>query len=359
MKRRAHRTGRACQELSSRDMDIVAGLETNGVYITSLAALDLPGTDTLWTSATDIANAYSVRAKAGEFASQYTVQVGAEEMMRHPHIVHWPLNDRILDIVETYLGLPAACDTLNFFYTLADGRQVAARRWHRDVEDRRMVKLIVYLHDVDEEGGPLEVLHRAFPGCDQLDGANFPVLTQEMLERRLGGTLERGDVTTCTGKAGTVIFADVASRYHRGRPAIARDRCCAVLQFLLALAASPIFLRAARVLTRAACRTCGGPGRAGARLHAVARQRTSARPDRATRAVLEGSEATIPLSSCAGRPIRLPRTLLGRTCGSHPAHLHRNRLKSKAGAQLPGTARLDRSAAQPCRLRTRAGAGAR
>lgn len=38
--------------LTSRDMDIVAGLENDGVSITSLAALDMPGTDTLWTSAT-------------------------------------------------------------------------------------------------------------------------------------------------------------------------------------------------------------------------------------------------------------------------------------------------------------------
>jgi hypothetical protein len=228
-------------QLSPLDMDIVAGLEKNGVYITSLDRLSLPGTDTLWTSATDIASAYSLRAKRGEFAGEYTVQVGAEDMMRHPHIVRWPLHDRILDIVETYLGLPAACDTLNFFYTLADGRQVAARRWHRDVEDRRMVKVIVYLHDVDEEGGPLEVLHRAFPGSDQLDGGNFPVLTQEMLEERLGGTLAHGDVTTCTGKAGTVIFTDVASRYHRGRPAIARDRSALFYNFFSRKPLRPFF----------------------------------------------------------------------------------------------------------------------
>jgi hypothetical protein len=94
-----------------------------------------------------------------------------------------------------------------------------------------MVKVIVYLHDVDEDGGPLEVLHRSFPGSDALEGANFPVLTQEMLERRLGATLDSGDVTTCIGRAGTVIFADVASRYHRGRPAIARDRCALFYNF--------------------------------------------------------------------------------------------------------------------------------
>jgi hypothetical protein len=161
--------------------------------------------------------------------------------MRHPHIVRWALNDRILDIVETYLGLPAAYDTMNFFYTQADGRQVAARRWHRDVEDRRMVRVIVYLHDVDEDTGPLEILHRSFPGSDTLDGANFPVLTQEMLEEKFGSTLDRGDVTTCTGMAGTVIFADVASHYHRGRPAIARDRCALFYKFFSRTPLRPFF----------------------------------------------------------------------------------------------------------------------
>ena len=227
--------------LSPFETEIVAGLETNGVHITSLAELDLPGTDALWTSATGIANTYALRAKRGEFAGEYTVQVGAEDMMRHPHIVRWPLNNRILNIVETYLGLPAACDTLNFFYTVADGRQVAARRWHRDVEDRRVVKVIVYLHDVDEDGGPLEVLHRSFPGSDTLEGANFPVLTQEMLEQRLGTPLDRSDVTTCVGKAGTVIFTDVASHYHRGRPAISRDRCALFYNFFSRSPLRPFF----------------------------------------------------------------------------------------------------------------------
>ncbi|SFJ41079.1 hypothetical protein [Bradyrhizobium sp. cf659] len=228
-------------KLPPLDTEIVAGLEKNGVYITSLEALDLPGTDALLTSATGIADAYSRRAGRGEFGGEYTVQVGAEDMMRHPHIVRWPLHDRILDIVETYLGLPAACDTLNFFYTVADGRQVAARRWHRDLEDRRMVKMIVYLHDVDIDTGPLEILHRRFPGSDSLDGANFPVLTQEMLEERLGATLQSGDVTTCIGKAGTVIFTDVASHYHRGRPAIARDRCALFYNFFSRTPLRPFF----------------------------------------------------------------------------------------------------------------------
>lgn len=227
--------------LSPSDMAIVAGLERNGVHITSLDALGLPGTEALWASATEIATSYSHRAASGEFAGEYTVQVGADDMMRHPHIVRWPLHDRILDIVETYLGLPAAYGTLNFFYTLADGRQVAARRWHRDLEDRRMVKVVVYLHDVDIDAGPLEILHRSFPGSDALEGVNFPVLTQEALEQRLGTKLESGDATTCTGRAGTVIFTDVASHYHRGRPATARDRYALFYNFFSRAPLRPFF----------------------------------------------------------------------------------------------------------------------
>ncbi|TQX85339.1 MULTISPECIES: hypothetical protein [unclassified Rhizobium] len=228
-------------KLSSPDMDIVIGLEQNGVYITSLEKLNLPGTDILWNSATGIAEQYSARASKGEFADEYTVQVSAEHMMRHPEIVRFPLNDRILNVVETYLGLPAAYDTLNFFYTVADGRQVAARKWHRDVEDRRMVKMIVYLHDVDLDTGPIEILHYPFPGSDKLRGANFPVLTHEMLLDQVGKPLGSGDMTTCTGKAGTVIFTDVASHYHRGRPAKARDRCALFYNFFSQKPLRPFF----------------------------------------------------------------------------------------------------------------------
>lgn len=223
------------------DAAIVAGLKEKGVHITSLDALGLPGTEAMWQPARKIAAAYGERSARGEFATQYTVQVGADNLMRHPDILRWPLADRILDIVEAYLGLPAGYDLLNFFYTVADGRQVAARRWHRDVEDRRMVKVIVYLHDVDLGTGPLEILHRSFPGCQCAKGGNFPVLTQEMLEERLGAPLAAGDVTACTGKAGTVIFTDVARCYHRGRPATARDRCALFYNFFSRAPLRPFF----------------------------------------------------------------------------------------------------------------------
>ena len=219
-------------ELSGMDSEIVAGLERCGVYMTSLDALNLAGSSKMFASGRKLHDVYAERSASGSLRKYYTIQATAEEVMHYPEIYRWGLHERLLRIAECYLGLPVGYDGLNIFYTVADGRQSGARRWHRDVEDRRMLKVTVYFNDVDADGGPLELLHRSFPGSDCFSGSNYPVLTQESLEKRLGGPLGAGDVTTCVGPAGTVIFSDVASYYHRGKPALSQDRCAVFYNYI-------------------------------------------------------------------------------------------------------------------------------
>ena len=228
-------------KLSETDAEIVAGLEQDGVYMTSLEALALPDTDQMLSSALKLMEAYAGRSAKGEFRSQYTIQASAAEVMRHPQIFWWGLNQRLLRIVEAYLGLPVGYDGMNFFYTVADGRQVGARLWHRDLEDRRIVKVTVYLHDVGEDGGPYEILHRDFPGSRSLSGFNYPVLTQEKLEQKVSAPISDQDVTSCVGPAGTVIFSDSATRYHRGKPAVSRDRCAIFYNYFSRVPLRPFF----------------------------------------------------------------------------------------------------------------------
>jgi len=211
-------------KLSDTESRIVAGLRRDGVVVTSLQALALSGTGKMLSSAAELMDVYAGRAARGEFRHRYTTLVSGDELMQHPSIPWWGLDQSLLRIAEAYLGLPVAYDGCHFYYTVADGRQVASRLWHRDFEDRRMVKVTVYLHDVDDGGGPYEILHRDFPGSQSLSGFNYPILTHEELAQRLGGAIDDRDVTSCTGPAGTVIFSDPATRYHRGKPAVSRDR---------------------------------------------------------------------------------------------------------------------------------------
>lgn len=210
--------------LSSDDLSIVTDLEQRGVHITSLEALGLPGSERLLDDGHSLYARYCGDGWAGSSQLAHSCQGDAAVVMANREIFFWGLQERLLDIVEAYLGVPVGFDGINIFFTKADGLQTAARRWHRDMEDRRIVKIAVYLHDVDAEGGPLEVLGRHLPDEDCLVRGKYPIITQEELERRLVDFQEGRDTIACVGPAGTVVFADTASHYHRGRPAVRRDR---------------------------------------------------------------------------------------------------------------------------------------
>jgi hypothetical protein len=212
------------------DLSIVADLKSRGAHITSLEALGLPGSDQLLDEGRRLYARYCGDGRPGSSPLARSFQAGSADVMANRGIFFWGLHDRLLDIVEAYLGVPVGYDGINIFFTKADGRQSASRRWHRDAEDRRMVKIGVYLNDVDEDGGPFELLCR-IPSEDRMIRGMYPSLTQEKLERQLGDFQEDRDVATCVGKAGTVVFADTASHYHRGRPATSRDRCAVFLNY--------------------------------------------------------------------------------------------------------------------------------
>jgi hypothetical protein len=227
--------------LAAHDQGIVEALRRSGVYQTTLEALGIEGSQAMFAAASFYAAKYRQRSLAGGLDNNDAFQAGADDLMARREIFDWGLDGRLLDIGEAYLGLPLAYDGLNFFYTKADGRQVAARKWHRDIEDRRVLKIAVYLNDVDENGGPLQILNLQVPGTDSESAPNYPVFTQERLQAKLGRALNDADVATCVGSAGTVIFVDTALKYHRGKPAVARDRCAIFYNYFSRKPLRPFF----------------------------------------------------------------------------------------------------------------------
>jgi hypothetical protein len=129
------------------------------------------------------------------------------------------LNDRILDIVNSYLGLNSRIIYLDVWYNLpaADGEAALdSERWHRDGEDIRLVKLFLYLSDVDETTGPLSYFLESQPGGRH--GALFPheppkgsFPTEDQLRSAVGDT----SAISCLGPAGTLVLYDPCG-FHRG-----------------------------------------------------------------------------------------------------------------------------------------------
>ena len=216
-----HRT--SAPVLTGIDARIVAALDRNGIFVTSLSELGLDGGDYLLDNGMRLANRFAAQARARAAAGETFLYIPPDWLPAHPDFFTWGMQDRLLDIARGYIGLPPAYDGVCINYTVADGREVATRKWHRDWEDRRMLKVAVYLHAVDTGGGPFQMIRRHDATQSDARGYRYDLASDAELTERLGGDYAR-DIVSCVGPAATVIFTDTARFFHRGKPATARDR---------------------------------------------------------------------------------------------------------------------------------------
>lgn len=230
----------ALPRLTGIDAQIVTGLKTYGIYMTTLDALNLADSDGAIQQASTLADGFVAEAHDRAAKGHVFITVPPERVAASPAIYHLGLQDRLLDIAENYIGLPPAYDGVTINYTIADGQEVATRTWHRDREDRQMLKVIIYLHDVDETGGPFELIRRPDDTQNDQSGYDYTPADSAELQHRLGSDY-RDDILSCCGPAGTVIFADTARFFHRGKPATERDRIAVFYSYFASRPRHPFF----------------------------------------------------------------------------------------------------------------------
>jgi hypothetical protein len=226
--------------LTDSDAQIVSALQRDGIYITTLDALGLAGSSDAVQQANALADSFVAEARGRSAGGQAFVIVPPERIVDYPDIYLLGLQDRLLDIAEAYIGLPPAYDGVTINYTVADGREVSTRKWHRDWEDRQMLKVAIYLHEVDETGGPFQLIRRHDPTHNDQMGFTYELADDAALTHRLGADYH-DDVVSCSGPAGTVIFADTARFFHRGKPASDRDRTAVFYSYFAARPRHPFF----------------------------------------------------------------------------------------------------------------------
>ncbi|WP_373541645.1 hypothetical protein [Chamaesiphon sp.] len=210
-------------KLEAGERAIVDRLEYEGICITSLEALAIPDSQRLLDAAAPITKELAQLSRAPSHIGKHTLMATANHLLEHPEILYWGLSERIVKIVECYLGLPVGYGGLSFYYSVADSRDVGPRIWHRDKEDWRMIKVAVYLNDVAESGGPYQCVKSATNNWLVETLPKYKGLTHTEMQQLLNNSSDDW-FTSCIGTAGTVIFTDTARCYHRGKPPIDTDR---------------------------------------------------------------------------------------------------------------------------------------
>jgi hypothetical protein len=141
---------------------------------------------------------------------------------------------RMLDVANAYLRMWSKLEYLDMWYSVpqqASAERVSSQRWHRDYNDKHLLKAFLYLVDVDADMGPFQYVPGSQPGGPYADewgwrplGQNYP--TEEELEARIPASA----VHTFTAPKGTLIFCNTAG-FHRGGFSTTEPRVLATLTY--------------------------------------------------------------------------------------------------------------------------------
>jgi len=137
------------------------------------------------------------------------------------------LSNSLLAIANSYLRMTAQLRYYNVWYTTAStGVSRESQLWHFDREDNYILKLFLYLDDVDEGTGPFTYA----PGTHR-NGRHRSIKPEFIMEGNVKRTTDeqmaavypRENWKICTGTKGTIVFADTRG-YHKGGEARTKDR---------------------------------------------------------------------------------------------------------------------------------------
>jgi hypothetical protein len=207
-------------ELDDVQRRVLGALKQDGIALVHLDEL-FPGTDVF----SPLVEHLDRRRHEAEIFEkkpflEYIYTSGSTIELDNPFI-QFSLQRRILDIVNEYIEM---CSKLIYFELAIskvldkDATAAASQRWHRDPGMKKILKTFLYLTDVDESSGPF-----MYGVGTQLGGPNGKSIRQLQFGRHgfypEGGVVESTvspeELKVCTGRAGTLIFADTIG-LHRG-----------------------------------------------------------------------------------------------------------------------------------------------
>jgi hypothetical protein len=203
--------------LDSSDRQIVETLQSEGVFVTHLEALNISSTPKLLEAVhkflPNLPKEPPHRELTKRNSANHAVSACPEQLTRKcPELFLWGLETKLLSILENYIGLPVAYLGANLRRDINNKKQIGTRLWHRDGEDRRTIKIIVYLNNVSQDGGAFEYIPRSLsPSYRSLKGVPS-VITDAVMEN----IVPRTHWKKCEGTAGTVVIADTTSVFHHG-----------------------------------------------------------------------------------------------------------------------------------------------
>jgi hypothetical protein len=126
------------------------------------------------------------------------------------------LDQKLLEIVAAYLGLWPSLHSIGGWLNYPTTAPApSSQLWHHDPEDLKIIKVFIYLADVNEENGPFTYIPGTHPFGANVAEAEKYGKQERLVDDQIGGVFSPHLWRVCTGPANTMILADTLG-YHRG-----------------------------------------------------------------------------------------------------------------------------------------------
>jgi len=133
------------------------------------------------------------------------------------------LSDKILEIVNAYFKMYAKLDIADLWITFFNDKIKSrrnAQRWHRDRDDIKILKIFLYLGDIDENNGATEYIqyskkYQKYGYLSKFSYGNIAGWKVYPEEDKINKSLDMKDKIILRGKTGTIYFVDTTG-LHRG-----------------------------------------------------------------------------------------------------------------------------------------------
>tara|TARA_Y100001970_G_C14223057_1_gene853853 strand:- start:2056 stop:2820 length:765 start_codon:yes stop_codon:yes gene_type:complete len=204
--------------------DVVKNLKKNGIAVTNYKELGFNENEF-----TELVNIFNKKAQKKRNDNRVIAKKGFKDYQvqlfnnkyneKDGPFIDFMTNKIFIDIVNKYFGMMVKLFYLDAWLTNESKKQKNSQFWHRDPEDNLIIKIFIYINDVNNDNGPFIYAPRTH-GYGNIKRVPKTFMENNNTAKRskdedFKEVLEQNKWKITTGKKGTIIFADTAG-WHKG-----------------------------------------------------------------------------------------------------------------------------------------------
>lgn len=211
--------------LNSKEAAILNQLEENGYYLGTKDDLKEMKINSEWTGKSKLIRDLLDKEHDGTHLNlnkKGSINIMLNQIPNNlmQSLYSFALSESFIKIIENYLKLNLSFRGVAIKKDLVDGREIETRKWHIDGEDNRIIKIIFYLKNVDENGGPFTCISKKFTINNKIKKDSDGRIDNQIINNRFS----QDQIIKFLGDIENFIMVDTCSVLHKGELPIKDNR---------------------------------------------------------------------------------------------------------------------------------------